>query len=762
MRSPIPLAALPRWTLCLAMLAGLFAGAAHCEAQSTQPNIAFIFPAGGQRGKTVEATVAGDGLKGATAVWISGKGVTGSILADDIPAAMSKPNRDSSAPKKPKPWINSAVARNSVRLSIVIAPDAPLGQHDLRLVTPAGVSGLCRFVVDELPELVVTEPNSVKADAVQLVTLPVVVNGQIYSGWTGATGVVGSPDRGYYRLTAKAGQTLVFQCEAQAFRPYIDQAVPGWFDGCLTLCDAGGKRLAYVDDFRFHPDPVLIYKVEQDGEYLLEVRDVIYRSSHDFVYRLRIGTLPYLTHIFPLGGRRGAEVNVELHGVNLAQDRLPVKISADSSAVRMVCSPAGGLTSNGLPFAAGDLPEVLETEPNDSLAKAQHVTLPVTINGRIQNSGDEDYFAFKAEEGQKLVMEVHARRLDSPLDSVLTLFDAAGRELAENDDPPPQAVPNNRGDGVEVDRSVNTDPLDALTTHTADSRLVYTFAKGGDYAVRIRDAQEKGGEEYAYRLTIAPARSDFVLRLHTSATVLAQGDSAVLGVSALRKNDFDGAIRLAVHDLPPGLVASEAVIAATADEAQLTITAAADAKPGFFCPTVVGVVDEQQVQAFPVESLLQAFYVRHLVPTQGCPLEVRKVEAFTLSAEVPRGKPLEVPQGGEAQVVLKVARMADARFPVNVAALPAFRAIPPKQFSAKLREIGAKAVSIPADKDEATITLNVPRAMPAGGVYNVILAGTMSLGKQTVTRIAPAIGVKVVADPRNSPGFRGASRSAGK
>ena len=82
----------------------------------------------------------------------------------------------------------------------------------------------------------------------------------------------------------------------------------------------------------FSPYSVLVHKVEQDGEYLLEVRDVIYRSHHDFVYRMRLGARPGYD-AFPLGGRRNTEVQLELDGVNLPGERLAVKIPADASDV---------------------------------------------------------------------------------------------------------------------------------------------------------------------------------------------------------------------------------------------------------------------------------------------------------------------------------------------------------------------------------------------------------------------------------------------
>ena len=122
---------------------------------------------------------------------------------------------------------------------------------------------------------------------------------------------------------------------------------------------------------------------------------------------------------------------------------MDLALAADSPPLRYLSVKQNGMTSNLVPFAVDDLPEMQESEPNDSIAQANRVPVPVVINGRIQKSGDEDYFIFKAEAGQKLLMEVDARRLDSPLDSVLTLFDAAGKKLAENDDPPPaMATPN--------------------------------------------------------------------------------------------------------------------------------------------------------------------------------------------------------------------------------------------------------------------------------------------------------------------------------
>jgi hypothetical protein len=699
-------------------------------------------------GKTVEATVAGQQLKGATAVWVSGKGLSARLVPEEKPDPKAKPKPAPPAPP-PRPWISSNIRPSeAVRISITIALDAELGEHDLRLVTAAGISSRVRFVVDEAAETVALQRNSEKTEAVQVPSLPAIINGQIFTTTTGQ----GGPDRGYWRLPVKAGQTLVCQCQAQSILPYSYWAVPGWLDACLTLSDTAGKRLGFVDDFRFKPDPVLVHKVDQDGEYVLEVRDILYRGSQDFIYRVRIGASPYITHVYPLGGRRNSTAKIALHGVNLPAASMDLALAADSPPLRYLSVKQNGMTSNLVPFAVDDLPESQESEPNDSIAQANRVTVPVVINGRIQRSGDEDYFIFKAEAGQKLLMEVDARRLDSPLDSVLTLLDTAGKKLAENDDPPPaMATPNPRDlNQPFADLVSQVDPRDALVTHVADSRLVYTFAKAGDYVLRIRDAQEKGGEEYAYRLKIVPALPDYVLRINTDTARLVQGDSVVVSVTVLRKNDFDGEISLSVQDLPPGLTAGEAVIAAKEQEAKLTITAAANAAPGFYLPAVVGTatVDKQTLvrRAVPVESVVQAFYIKHWVPTKGCVLEVKEGAFYALSWNNPPAKVLEIKQGGSEKIVVKAARRAEGKFPVNLAVLPPAPLIPAPQ-GAPPPPPGAsvQAAPIPADKDEATVTISIPPQSPVGLRQTIIVSGTMNTGKESVTRLLPAIAVRVIA-----------------
>ena len=85
---------------------------------------------------------------------------------------------------------------------------------------------------------------------------------------------------------------------------------------------------------------------------------------------------------------------------------------------------------------------------------------------------------------------------------------------------------------------------------------------GGDYYLRLRDIQGKGGEEYAYRLVLDTPHPDFTLRIAPDNPRLGVGDTAAITIAAVRHDDFAGEIKLAVEGLPAGYTASEALIAA--------------------------------------------------------------------------------------------------------------------------------------------------------------------------------------------------------
>ena len=166
-----------------------------------------------------------------------------------------------------KRQLNPAI-EETVVLQLKIDATATPGRREVRLKTAAGISNPINFYVDVYPEKSEQEPNDAKAGDAITDSLPVVLNGQIMPG-----------DVDRFRFDAKKGDKLVMVVLARQLVPYLADAVPGWFQATLTLYDANNREVAYADDYQFRPDPVLYYRVPQDGSYELEIRDSIYRGA---------------------------------------------------------------------------------------------------------------------------------------------------------------------------------------------------------------------------------------------------------------------------------------------------------------------------------------------------------------------------------------------------------------------------------------------------------------------------------------------------
>jgi hypothetical protein len=165
------------------------------------------------------------------------------------------------------------------------------------------------------------------------------------------------------------------------------------------------------------------------------------------------------------------------------QNEVKIKLTAANDAplgaheIR-VATPRG--VSSVAQIVIGDEPEVAEKEPNNDTPQAQEVSLPITINGRIQQGEDADTYKFKAAAGEVLTFSVLCNRLENKIhdlqdhaDPMITLRDATGRELAANDD------------------YYGPDPL-----------LSYKFEKAGDYYLQLRDVRYLGNPYWVYRLNI--------------------------------------------------------------------------------------------------------------------------------------------------------------------------------------------------------------------------------------------------------------------
>ena len=670
-------------TYCFIFLS-IFFLTVNCADAQVVPALSTLSPQGAQQGQNVEVRLTGKNLDTATAVWFSGSGITAEIRQETQQAAVLF-NGGGVSGRIP----------TDVKLvaSLTIAPDAPLGVQQIRIVTPYGVSNAQNFVIGNLPEVHENEATE-KAEMSNALELPVTVNGVIAS----------IDDEDTFSFNLKKNARLI--CEVMA------QRVGSPLDSYLVLRDPNGTEVANSGQGS-GLDSLLDYTTLEAGKYTLYIRDIRYKGGGAFRYRLSIGELPYLETIFPLGGQRGTDNTIAVTGANLETvNAIQVSIDTETPTGQQtlrVKTPSG-LTSNPHPFSIGSLAEMAESEPNDSADKANTANTPITINGKIDKPGDVDRFSFEIKTPQFLVFEVEALRLSSQLDALLTLYRAENDQvLAVNDD-----------------------------ASGTDARIEQNFTQAGKYAIAIRDLNNQGGSAYAYRLNIRPLKPDFTL----SAVVLnnqnrpsgldsprvSRGGTFTLQVNVNRLDRLSGPIRLHCPTLPKTYDVSPAVVEVGKNQAVITVTAPWDAPLGLMPFSVAGVsaVGSRQVEriAAPTPMLLT----------------VMEAPEFTLTlAEISAS----VAHNKTVNLHVTANRRDDFTGPITLSVV----GLPPR--------VTAAPVTVAPDKSEAVLSIRAGSferreqfsVVPPPGINYISVVGTASVDRETVSQSTPAIPLTILEAP---------------
>jgi hypothetical protein len=521
------------------VIAALWLSAALFSAASAEPpHTSFIFPAGGQRGTKVEVRVGGCYLHQQAPWRMTGDGVEAGPTVRLAPETIwfegpkIYPPLSSRKEDYPKDYLGT----------IEIDAEAAPGARYWRVSTSQGVTAARTFVVGDLPEVVEQE---IDGDPVPTeVTLPVTVNGRIF------------PRRDVDVWTFQAETNRQVTCSVAA------AGLGSPLDARIEIRGPGGKLVAESSG-RYSLDPRLRFETGEAGRYEVRIHDAAYGGLQDHVYRLTITAGPSLDGVYPLGGRRGETVKLQLRGQQLSSTTAKLAMPADAENITRLPLSFDGRTVP-INLEAGDLPEILEAEPNDAPGQAAVAAAPVTLNGRIDSPGDRDFWAVEMAKGDKLQFEVHAARLGSPLDSLLVLRDQAGDELARNDD---------------------------ASGGQPDSRIVYTAKADGRVLVEIGDRfAQRGGPAFAYRLHVTPppASPGFSIALPADALNIDRGSQQKVQLTLTPEAGFNRPIEITVEGLPAGVTAQELSLKKLGKRTNLTIDAAEAAPLGVYPIRIVG------------------------------------------------------------------------------------------------------------------------------------------------------------------------------
>ncbi len=440
------------------------------------------------------------------------------------------------------PGVSWEPTTNSGVIRVRVAPEAPAGPRVIRAFSPEGVSEPRFLILSQRPQQAEVEPNDAVPSAQVLAGLPAEVNGRLEK----------NGDVDSYSVDLRAGQTLMARLEAYTLQSPLDPV--------LKLLDARGVQVAWNHDEVRSLDPILAWRVETSGTYVLQVFGFAYPADSDLrfsgspkgVYRLHVSTDPVARHAWPLGVSRAVDTRVSWGDWGVS--------SVSSEAIEVLASAiAPGAISHSLRIPHREVPlelsvgegkEWVESEPNDAATTAQALGIPSAVSGDLDRPGDEDRYRLSCQKGEPLRLEVQAAGLGFPLDAWLRIEDASGKELARNDD-----------------------------TGGSDPVLDWTSPETAEYRVVVGNLLQRGGRDQRYRLSIQRPKPLWSASMAEAAWSLEPGKTNESKVTLTRRYGADQRLTVSVRGLPSGVRVDPVEVSEKANAATLRWIAATNAAP---------------------------------------------------------------------------------------------------------------------------------------------------------------------------------------
>jgi hypothetical protein len=493
----------PARALFLAILLALPA-----SVSANPPRLTGTSPLGVQRGKAMDVTIQGSGLKDGPRL----------LAPFDFRIESSAGSRSDEAN-----W----------SFTLTVGARVAAGVYPIRVVTDSGVSNPILFAVGQITQVPEIEPNNTY-DIAQPISNPVVVEGACSGN-----------DVDFFRFKGQKGDRIV----VDALCARIGSGV----DPMIRLTTSNSQLVASADDTPgLFTDGYLTAVLPHDGDFFLEFCDSRFAGTGRAVYRLLIGAVPFAREVFPLSLPRGQNVALELRGGTLSGDRLfALRTPSEKTLAmfnpkvpaRLLGDPAWAESCLDveLPFPVllADAPAVCE--PADSAQELPPLSPPLTILGRLSKAGERDEFTITAPPGSKHEVRVEAWGLGSSLDGHLRVFDKNGRLLGESDDGRSGVRRRPGGGGGRAQGPVSTDPTFDLTMPSGQTEV----------KIVVKDLMDRGGVGFTYRVVVKPVATAFELASVDEQIAIPRGGTALMPV-AVTRTGYNGPIALDVIGVPAG------------------------------------------------------------------------------------------------------------------------------------------------------------------------------------------------------------------
>ena len=544
--------------------------------------IGYLYPAGGRAGEEVEILIGGQGLGSVRNVILTGGGISGIVCQNvpGLPVPSGSQRRhlykwvrqiergDRSFLPLPtgenamidwrhSPWFSRLneltplqyeittrflyVPRNSLQMSPSIAQrvivrfkidrNAPPGRRELRLAGYNWVSNPMPFYISGVSEVREPRYSPPPAKKPECAFTPPSV----------VNGQIMPGETDLFDFEAKKGEVLYFAMKARALQPYLGDGVPGYFQGVMEVTDETGKQLAFADDRHFDPDPVLRFAVPATGRYRLLVRDALYRGREDFVYRIEVDGKPRPWTMLPPPDFAVA----------------PLRIPPENRTVPL--------------------------------------TPPTVVEDCLDKPGSRAVWLFSAKKDEKIVADLWARRLGSPVDGLIEICDPSGKRVCVCDD-------------------VRRQRIGLVMQHT-DPTVIFTAPVSGTYKAVVRDSAGAGGPDHRYYLRIDRPRPDF--RAYAAPSALEISNRGIFTVIIERMDGFSGPVTIKLHSPDGFKLCGENTVPAGSCRAVFTLDSMSARRGSLQRVSMTASGGSVTRSVTPGTEAMQAFAYTHLVPCEG-------------------------------------------------------------------------------------------------------------------------------------------------
>jgi hypothetical protein len=663
------------------LITTLFAANASLALAEPQYMLDHVLPRGGTRGTTVDVTLYGKFLTDPKEVLFYDKDLKAIAIT---PGA--KPNEE-------------------VKAKFVIAPNAAVGEHVLRLRTATGLSEAVTFWVSKFPTVMEVETKPGENDTLakaQPIPLNCTVEGQILPG--------GDMDKDYYWTRFNAGERISVEIESVRLGTLH---FGGENDLAVRILDDQGKELGRNDDSALYvQDPILSIIAPRNGAYFIEIKQQIFYRPQQSWYRAHIGNFSRPLAIYPAGGQAGSAISARILG------------DPTGERTEQIALPKTGANLN---YFSGDAPSpnVLRVSPYPNVMAGDEAiaTLPAAFNGILEKPGQSDTFHFSAKKGESWRIRVYGRTLGAPIDPKTWVADAkTGKHLLDADDSKlvDLGLPSARGTWYIKDQM---DPI-----------ANFKPAADGEYILGIEDSRGQGSATSVYRVEIEPLRDAVYPHItmndgyqipRLTGMIVPQGSRWTMDVQLAQGfgNTYKGEMKIEAVGLPRGVTMTAPLIAKGMNRIPVQFTAAPNAEQqAALVELRVSAVDPRGDLKVKLDSgSRQGFALVNRGGEQ--PLHFVWLDRFAMAVTQPPPFDIELAQpaaplsqNGELELKVKVKRRGDFKDPIEIQT----DWLPPSVSK-------ESTVTIPAGKDEGVYHINA-NSKAAAGTYKIAINASTTGG----------------------------------